>query len=216
MKYIQETISDLAVEYEFLFNDSRWVVYSGISVWIIVVAYVINQVAGQYATARARGGIYIHDVLLDAFPRFEVDSLHIAGGTFLIACTLLMIFLRPKYLPFALSGVALVSLTRSVFINMTHLGLYRDAPFLSGSYTFGGDLFFSGHVAIPFMLALVFWKIETMRYVFFWFSVVLGSISLLGHHHYSIDIFAAPFISYGLYALLIRTVPFFCAMARDD
>ncbi|UVK57536.1 sphingomyelin synthase family protein (plasmid) [Mesorhizobium sp. AR02] len=69
------------------------------------------------------------------------------------------------------------------------------------SFTFGGDLFFSGHTGAPFLLALMFWKDSRLRFAFLAAAVLFGAAVLLGHLHYSIDVFAAFFISYGVHDL---------------
>lgn len=69
------------------------------------------------------------------------------------------------------------------------------------SFTFGGDLFFSGHTGAPFLLALMFWKDPRLRLTFLAATALFGAAVLLGHLHYSIDVFAAFFISYGIHDL---------------
>jgi hypothetical protein len=65
----------------------------------------------------------------------------------------------------------------------------------------GNDLFFSGHTGYPFLLALIFWNIPVLRYFFFLCSIAGGVVVLLGHLHYSIDVFSAFFIAYGVFEI---------------
>ena len=63
----------------------------------------------------------------------------------------------------------------------------------------GNDLFFSGHTGLPFLLALIFWENKKLRFLFLGFSVLFAVVVLLGHLHYSIDVFAAYFITYTIF-----------------
>ncbi len=46
-------------------------------------------------------------------------------------------------------------------------------------FTFGSDLFFSGHTGAPFLLALIFWKQPALRAVFLGASGVFAVSVLL-------------------------------------
>ena len=95
-------------------------------------------------------------------------------------------------------------LIRSTFISMTHLAPYSDAVSINinilNKITTGGDMFFSGHTGLPFLMALIFWRQKNLRYLFLAVSVAFGITALMGHYHYTIDVFAAFFIAYGVYA----------------
>lgn len=200
------TLEQLRDEYRRLFADSEWVVSLACGAVAVFIAYTLNYASGRLATDLA--GAPLSDFLLDALPRIDTGLIHEAGSQYLIGLGLLLAFFVPRMMPFMLAGVAAIVTTRAAFLNMTHLGLYYDAVRISGSYvTFGGDLFFSGHVAIPTMLGLIFWHYPYARYVFFITAVTLGTSSILGHYHYSIDVFAAPFIAHGVYTFLRRCMP---------
>ena len=199
-------LNDLRDEYQRLFSLSPWVFAIAIGACALFVAYSVNYQAGQFATERA--GAPLADVILDSFPRVPTDFLHESGSQPLIGLALVLVFFLPRLMPAMLIGVASIVFVRSVFINMTQLGLYFDAVRIDGSYvTFGGDLFFSGHVAIPVMLGLIFWEYTIVRYLFFTAGIILGTSALLGHYHYSIDVFAAPFIAHGVYTVLRNAFP---------
>ncbi|MEK7134975.1 MAG: phosphatase PAP2-related protein, partial [Patescibacteria group bacterium] len=85
----------------------------------------------------------------------------------------------------------------------THLGpILQQAPLTSNvmfrNLMFGADYFFSGHTGLPFLLALSYWSNKYLRNIFLTISFIFGASALLGHYHYSIDVFAAFFISYGI------------------
>jgi membrane-associated phospholipid phosphatase len=69
--------------------------------------------------------------------------------------------------------------------------------------SFGGDLFFSGHTGMPFLLALIFWEDKWTRFLFLGFSIMFGIVVLLAHLHYSIDVLSAFFITYTIFHLAL-------------
>ena len=63
------------------------------------------------------------------------------------------------------------------------------------------DLFFSGHTATIFLFFLVS-KNKFLKRLFLIFTISVGFALLVQHVHYSIDIFAAPFFSYGSFRIV--------------
>lgn len=110
-------------------------------------------------------------------------------------------------LPFAAKAVALLYIIRSFFISITPLGVPADRivpikqNILQEMAYSGNDFFFSGHVALPLLLALIFWDISWIRWSFLVIALVFAVGVLFARTHYSIDVFAAPFIVYGVYRI---------------
>jgi hypothetical protein len=107
-------------------------------------------------------------------------------------------------IPFALKSAALFILIRSAFITLTHLGPFPTHSYINQEAFFsplnlGSDFFFSGHTGLPYLMALVFWEYKFIRNVCLAASVVFGVSVLLGHLHYSIDVFSAYFITYSIF-----------------
>jgi len=75
-----------------------------------------------------------------------------------------------------------------------------SAPSFFYFLTYANDLFFSGHVGLPFLGFLIF-KDKKIRYFMLSASIILAVTVLLMHVHYSIDVAAAYFITYSIYAL---------------
>lgn len=48
-------------------------------------------------------------------------------------------------------------------------------------------------------MMLIFWNKTTLRYICLAAAVFFAYTVLIGHIHYSIDVFAAPFITYGIF-----------------
>lgn len=176
---------------------------------LIIVALIIQKIADDYVNGLT--GIAVNDLLLDHLPTLDIDFLVVQGALILTGLALLLVAIKPKYLSFGLKAFALFIIVRSFLISLTHLGVSpHQLKFDTNSIGFGlynllfntqNDFFFSGHTGTGFLLALIFWNEKLWRYVFFGFSFVLGASVLLAHIHYSIDVFAAPFITYSIFAI---------------
>jgi hypothetical protein len=91
---------------------------------------------------------------------------------------------------------------------MTHLGpasehIATDLGNL-GYVSSGADLFFSGHTGLPFLMSLIFWENRHLRRGFLLSSVVAAVAVILGHLHYTIDVFSAFFIAYGIHVIACK------------
>jgi len=172
---------------------------------LLLVSFVVNYYAGIYATSSQSNAV--SDLLLDHLPVYNVDIIFFEGFFFLWILVILILIYRPKSIPFTIKAVALFILIRSVFITLTHLKIYPETAYLDPNdafqniFTFGGDLFFSAHAGLPFLLGLIFWKDRWLRLFLLIASAFFAVTVLLGHLHYSIDVFAAYFITYSIYKI---------------
>jgi membrane-associated phospholipid phosphatase len=178
-----------------------------LGVVLLLLSVIFNHFASEYATSRASGPV--SDLLLDNLPVVNVDFVVNEGavlfGYFIVA----VIFLRPKRIPFVIKSIALFVLIRAIFITFTHLGpipehSYIDTTEMFSGLATGGDYFFSGHTGMPFLMALFFWQDRRLRFSFLAISVLFAVSVILGHLHYSIDVFAAFFITYTIYVMAKR------------
>ncbi len=170
----------------------------------LALSFLVNFYAGQFATKQASNSVT--DILLDNLPVVRVDFIFIEASILLWVFVCGLLVYRPQRIPFVLKSLALFVLVRSAFIVLTHLGPFPVRSVLHTNeiiqlFTFGSDLFFSGHTGAPFLLALIFWRQRGLRMFFLVASAVFGASVLLGHLHYSIDVFAAYFITYGTFDL---------------
>ena len=168
----------------------------------LFMSLYINFIAGTYATESA--SLPVTDIILSNIRVFDVDLIFIYGPFVLFFIVTIIACYNPKKLPFTIKSIALFTIIRSIFISLTHLGPFptqtitTSGNFIS-KFTFGGDLFFSGHTGIPFLMALIFWQNKKLRYFFLIYSLFMGTVVLLGHYHYSIDVLAAFFITYSIF-----------------
>lgn len=169
---------------------------------LFVVSLFVNFYAGTYASAQA--GNSVNDLILDHIRVFDVDGAYVYGITLFFVIVAGLLVRTPQNAPFILKTLSLFVLIRSVFICLTHIGPAAHVVALPPTniatlFTFSGDLFFSAHTGLPFLLALLYWANTRLRLVFLGFAACLGAVVLLGHYHYSIDVFSAFFITYGIF-----------------
>lgn len=173
-------------------------IFLGFSVWL-------NFMAGEYAYTHMSNGV--SDLFLDHMAVYDVSFLFIEGAAAMVIGALLLCIARPPKLIDAIATIALMYLFRAGFISLTHLGpplALGDLGLgdnLTSRFVHGADYFFSGHTALPFLIALLFWEKVWVRNTYLILTVVFGTAAIMGHLHYSIDVFAAPFIAYGVYSM---------------
>ena len=193
---------------KFYWSKKSFVLSALSSFATLLAALIINYFAGAYALSRISNGV--KDLLLDHLPIVDVGIIVLEASILFISGTLICLFLTPQKLPFTIKSISLFIIIRSLFISLTHLAPYLgieyqqsfvDQGSLISKFTFGGDLFFSGHTGLPFLLALLFWQNRPLRVLFLIASFVSGGAMLLGHLHYSIDVFGAFFITYAIFDL---------------
>lgn len=168
----------------------------------LLTSFVINFYAGMWATENASN--YVKDIILSNIPVFDVDFIFLYGPLFLWVFVAFLAGHKPQKIPFILKSIALFIIIRSVFITLTHIGPFPDQIQISTTswltkFTFGGDLFFSAHTGLPFLMALAFWKNKILRIIFTTTAIFFGMIVLLGHLHYTIDVVSAFFITYTIF-----------------
>lgn len=175
-----------------------------ISAIFLVIANVLNQLAGVYADKK--GSAVASDLILDHIPAINLSFL-LTYGAIIIALILFLypLFFEVRKLHVVIGQFSLLLIIRSFFIILTHLKMPADAiianvPRIYDFINFNNDLFFSGHTAFAFLGFLIFRKQKIG--IFFLFATVLMAITVLFMHlHYSIDVFAAIFIAYGSYKI---------------
>ncbi len=191
----------------------RWVRFSiplAILLFLISV-FVVQPLAIDYASDVATNPV--GDIILSNIPVFNVGLFFVYGMFLLVAFITVLCLHHPKRIPFILHSLTLFVLIRSVFVSMTHVGNFTTeavntfGPAITRVF-FGADHFFSGHAGAPFLMALIFWHKPLLRYIFLAWSAFFSVVVLLGHLHYTIDVFSAFFITYGIYHIALWLFPY--------
>jgi len=206
-----DTIKHFVQRHVTLWKDKSFVQRVIFHALFLTLSFYLTYYAINYTENYSIGNV-VPDILLDHIPKLDVGIIFFQGSFIFAISLLCLAFLIPEGIPFGLAATALFFLIRAGFMSMTHL----SAPFIAHysyidydgqipetifSMTSGNDLFFSGHAGYPFMLSIMFWKYKYLKYYFLFCSVVSGTAVILGHLHYSIDVFSAFFIGYGIFVL---------------
>lgn len=182
-------------------NNFCW--NAGLSVVLLVVSLFANYFANVYVAIRASNTVT--DLILDNVPVINIRWIFFQGAALFFLFMVWLLIREPNKIPFVLKSAAVFILIRSVFITLTHLAvppqnlLFLNWNTMFNAWTSGNDLFFSSHTGMPFLMALIFWNNKRLRIFFIAVSLIFGVSVLLGHVHYSIDVFAAFFITYGIF-----------------
>lgn len=193
------------LNHEGVWKDKNFIISVVFAILLLLFSFVVNFFAGTYANSSQSN--YVSDIFLDHLPVYNMNFIFFEGFMLFWILIILILAYRPKVIPFTLKSIALFILVRSLFITLTHLRDYPNDTFLQADsvfknvFTFGGDLFFSAHTGLPFLMALIFWRNKNLRTFFLLASLFFGASVLLGHLHYSIDVFAAFFITYSIYKI---------------
>jgi hypothetical protein len=195
-------------------SERRQSIYWG--VLLFCCAIIVQVVAGHYSSAQSASAPAVGDLLLDHLPVLPLAFIIVIGAIIFWTFSALLLISAPNRLLFGIKAIALFIICRAFFMNLTHLGLYPGAASpgihnfgwkFYNEITFQGNLFFSGHTGFPFLMALIFWDSDCWRRLFIGASIFFGAAVLLAHVHYSIDVFAAPFMAYGVFAITAKYFP---------
>lgn len=190
--------------YKTYLTNKKFLLNVLLSFCFIIVGLIVNFYSGLYATEKASNSVT--DLILSNTRVRDVDSIFIYSSFILWIIVITICLIDPKKIPFTAKSIALFILIRSVFISVTHIGPFPDQLIVNplsllNYFSFGGDLFFSGHTGLPFLLCLIYWNNKILKIFFLLSSLFFGSIVLLAHLHYTIDVLAAFFITYTIFKI---------------
>jgi len=184
---------------------------------LLAIAYVVEHHANLYAFdyALRPTSNYVGDLILDNIPALDLNFFIVEGAFISIVLGLLYVLSKPRSVLFSLKAVALFIIVRAFFISLTHVGIHPESinpglGLFDSIYlylNFQSGLFFSGHTALPFLIALIFWGNKRARHILIALTIAFGAAVLLAHIHYSIDVLAAPFMVYGIYKIAAYLFP---------
>jgi membrane-associated phospholipid phosphatase len=207
---VKEYFSQLAHHWKVLLRDRAYFVSLALGVVVIFAALIVSMLVSAYKDATFYEPV--GDLLLEQLPTMNLEFLFTWGFYAIIGLICAYpLFRKPELAPFTLKTFGILLLVRSAFIMLTNIGppegfFYADQILKGGAiestriFRFANDLFFSGHTATPFLAFLLFRK-SKFKWVMLAGSLLMGATVLLMKVHYSIDVFAAFFITYGVYAL---------------
>lgn len=178
----------------------------GLVIWVIVlIAFPFF-----FDFIENRPGYILNDFIINNIPAYDVSI-----PTFLIIWSMFLLFLyraihEPQLLLLFLWGFIFLSLSRFISIYLLPLNPPEQLIALKDPITniFYGkkhsfitkDLFYSGHTSTQFLMCLCF-KRKTDKILALISTILVGALVLIQHVHYSIDVIAAPFLTYLVYLL---------------
>ncbi|MBI5245700.1 MAG: hypothetical protein HY923_00855 [Elusimicrobia bacterium] len=186
--------------------------------WIGVLAGLLGMFCLSYALYTKLGWVADqralpvgNDWLLRRLPL--VNTLPILSwgwfGLHLYACGAAVAY-SPRRIPFLIYLLTVYMIVRTAFVFLSPIGApagmvdmrLHDAIFsrILGTWTFMNEFVFSGHTAIPFLFYL-FFKTPGLKRLMLVGSLVMAIGVLLSRNHYTVDVIAAFFTSYSVYAL---------------
>ncbi len=192
-------------KHKYLWSQEKFLGATAASLLLFAVSLIATYYGNYYASLSAGGPV--SDIIIDHLPAMNMNFVFTDGAIiFLLTVLAILIFYKPSGIPFVIKTAALFIIVRAAFITLTHFGppnsmSYIDPGSLLYKFSSGDDLFFSGHTGLPFLMAFIFWDNKYFRYLFLAATVIAGAGVLLGHLHYSIDVFSALFISYGIFVI---------------
>lgn len=193
---------------------------------LLIIGFVAEHFATLYAFSYSTRptSVYVGDLLLDNLPVINLNPIIIEGALWAIVLSTLLVLWNPRKILFTLKAVALTIAIRAFFTSLTHVGIYPGQiypghGFFDALYTYLNlqtGYFFSGHTAFPFLMALIFWEKRAWRYSYLALSATFAASVLLAHVHYSIDVFAAPFMAYGIFEISRKLFPRDYSLLRPE
>ena len=190
--------------------DHKWWVgvLAGL-VLFVLASYAFYANLGWYADQRALP--VSSDWLLDRLPRVNLVPLLSWGWLALHAWALsIAVLYHPRRIPFLLFLLGVYLCVRTLFVFLSPIGApvtildmrELDALFaqVAGQYTFQNEFVFSGHTAVPFLFFL-FFDTPWQKGVMLAGAVTMAVAVLLTHNHYTVDVLAAWFMGYAIFAL---------------
>lgn len=195
-------MSHLLKKWEIELKNHKKLIF--LSIILFIIANILNVMAGDFVDSIP--GKVVSDIILDNIPAIDLSFFYIQGITLiLIVFFVYPIIYKVKKIHIAISQFSLLLMIRSFFMVLTHLKLPTQAilpttnAFVS-IISFRNDLFFSGHTAVPFLGFLIY-KNKKLKLFFLLCTITMMLTVLFMHVHYSIDVFAALFITYGSFEL---------------
>lgn len=176
---------------------------------LLAFALIIQIYAGHYSYRKASAAPSAHDVLLDNLPTLNLNYVIVQGSFVAIAIAAYLLLRYPHHLLFGIKAIALFIVIRAMFMSLTTIGIYPEQTVFDGGtgvgiynfFNFPGNFFFSGHTGSPLLIALIFWHERRVRRFFIGVSLLFAVSVIMAHVHYSIDVFAAPFMTYGIFRM---------------
>lgn len=179
-----------------------------VGLFIFCLALVFQFYASAYVNRVQSNSV--SDFFLNILPVVNLNWLIVEGALGAIVFSILLVLAKPEYILFTIKAAAIFIATRAVFIAATHIGIYPGQINPDGSGVFDNlytglgleaGFFFSGHTGLPLLMSVIFWDEKLWRYIYMIMAAIFGVAVLFAHVHYTIDVLAAPYMTYGIFKI---------------
>jgi membrane-associated phospholipid phosphatase len=185
-----------SVQYQLLFS-------------IIILAVVLYFYSDFLNSIEAREGFSFKDPVLKLIKPVDLTWLIFISIYLSLLAGIVILIKNPLKLAFTIQIYFVLILVRMIAMYTVPFNPPPDMIPLNDPFVqfFGTgklltkDLFFSGHTATLFLLYLVVEK-KSLKKIFLLLTVIIAVSVIVQHVHYFIDVFAAPFFTFGCYALV--------------
>jgi hypothetical protein len=199
---IESVVMSIAANWKKEFEEPKFMARFVVSlVALVVVLYSFTHFLGW---VEVRAGVTLHDPILTMIaPRdftWATFALIYAG---VIAA---IVHFAPQRLLVAMQAYTLMVVVRMLMMWLVPLNapegliVLRDpiVQLLGDGSAPTKDLFFSGHTATMFLFFLAATS-RMMKMLFLTFTFLVAAFVLWQHVHYTIDVFVAPFVTFGCF-----------------
>jgi hypothetical protein len=195
---------------DFLADKKRTIYFVILAIFVLLSACLFSMFMCWNET---RPGFIFDDPILKLIPPVDFSRLTMAFTLIPILVGLFKIFTKPKATVYFCFTAILICIFRTITLYLTPLDPPPDIipltdPVIEKLF-YGGkvllkDLFFSGHTANLVVIGLLT-EDKIFKRLLYCCAVVVGTLLMIQHAHYSIDVFAAPFFAILAYKLGVYT-----------
>lgn len=209
MQQINNYISKLYFGWKEVLSDAK--IRSQIIITLVLYIFLFKYCRVFMTVLESRKGTQIIDPLLSYIPPHDVSLITFTFTYLTLSLFIISTIIKPRVFIVAMQAYCLLIIMRTIAIYLVPLEppigliLLKDpVSFIFMSTPSGGyivkDLFFSGHVSTAMLFAIIcpYPKIKKLLFVF---TLIIGTLILVQHVHYTIDVVAAPFFSFLAYKI---------------
>jgi hypothetical protein len=187
------------------FADKKFRKKMYIALFFYLLAVLLPSLTSSFIQKKFHEPPVVRDLLWEILPNIKVIWL---SEIFLIA-SLIFVFIwalkkDKNYIPYTILLISLFQIIRAGLIVLTPLGFpdpYNGLIPVGEDTVFAFGAFPSGHLSYPILTYLI-----TKSNLMLLFSFIVGTILIISHSHYSIDIVGTIFITFALYAYFERKI----------
>jgi hypothetical protein len=192
------------------FTERRTVVY--FCLLVIVALFSVTLFSIFMCWNETRPGFVFNDPILKMIPAKDFSLITMSFTNIPFLASLFYIIRRPKKTVYFFFATILICLLRTTTLYLTPLdppiGIIPLTDPVIEKLFYGGsvllkDLFFSGHTANLVVIGLIV-NHKIYSKIVFTCATIVGTLLMVQHVHYSIDVFAAPIFAIFAYKMSVK------------